>query len=117
MVTCRTSLDEAGNDGWDSEDISQGPTETALLGNYPNPFNPSTTITYTVAQTTLVTLKIFNTLGEEIATLVNEMQPAGVRSATWNGRNSNGASIASGIYMYRLSAGDVVLTEKMLYLK
>ena len=93
------------------------PAETALIGNFPNPFNPSTTIRYSIGAETQVTLKIFNTLGEEVATLVNEFQTPGVRSVVWNGRNDFGGTVASGIYIYRLTADNLVLTEKMMFLK
>ena len=79
------------------------PMVTRLLGNHPNPFNPSTTIRYELGVDAQVTLKIYNTLGELGSTLVNEFQNAGYESATWNGRNDAGSPVASGIYIYRLS--------------
>ena len=62
-------------------------------------------------------MKIYNTLGEEVATLVNEFQTAGYKSATWNGRNDAGSTVASGIYIYRLTTGNVVKSEKMMFMK
>jgi hypothetical protein len=112
-----------GDIAWDEERWSvsflQGepPSTTRLDGNYPNPFNPSTTIRYELGESAQVTLKVFNTLGEEVATLVGEFQDAGYKSATWNGRNTSGSPVASGIYIYRLTAGNVVLSEKMLFIK
>ncbi|MDH4068922.1 MAG: S8 family serine peptidase [Ignavibacteria bacterium] len=93
------------------------PTEAKIMGNYPNPFNPSTTITYSVATEGLVSLRIYNTLGEEVATLVNEFQAPGVKSAVWNGRNNAGSTVASGLYFYRLTAGNDVRMEKMMFMK
>jgi hypothetical protein len=93
------------------------PVATKLLGNYPNPFNPTTSINYSLSEDGFVSLKIYNTLGEEVVTLVNEYQVAGIKSSVWNGRNESGLSVASGIYIYRLTAGKLVLSEKMLFMK
>jgi PKD repeat protein len=94
-----------------------GPVTTSLKGNYPNPFNPSTTISYTLAADTYVTLKVYNTLGQEVASLVDGDLAAGLHTAVWNGRAQDGAQVASGIYLYRLVAGDVVQTQKMMLMK
>ncbi len=88
------------------------PLEFALGQNYPNPFNPSTQINYTVPQTGQVTLKVYNVLGMEVATLVSGLQQAGKHTATFNA-----ASFASGVYFYRLQAGGASLTMKMLFVK
>jgi hypothetical protein len=121
QVNCPGSSNEADLASWEDEAteqlVAQPAGETRLIGNHPNPFNPSTTISYSLAADGFVSLRIYNTLGEEVATLVNEYQVAGIRSAFWNGRNSSGASVASGIYIYRLTAGNVVLSEKMLFMK
>jgi hypothetical protein len=104
----------------DAEDVAFGddtPAETALQGNYPNPFNPSTTISYGLSQDSWVSLRVYNSLGQEVATLVNQFQHAGTKSAVWNGRNNSGATVASGIYIYRLTTDNVVLSEKMLFMK
>jgi hypothetical protein len=93
-------------------------TEAAqLLGNYPNPFNPTTTISYSIGVDGFVSLRVYNSLGEEVATLVNEFQTAGVKAVTWNGRNNAGSSVASGLYFYRLTTGSEVRTEKMMFMK
>jgi photosystem II stability/assembly factor-like uncharacterized protein len=93
----------------------------ALTQNYPNPFNPSTTIEYTIPAgvNTLhaTSLRIFDILGREITTLVNENKPAGSYSVTFNVETLYGASLPSGIYFYQLRAGDYVETKKMLLLK
>ena len=121
-VNCPVSSDQVDL-AWEDEDadnlVAQRETagETRLLGNHPNPFNPSTSISYSLGADGFVSLRIYNTLGEEVATLVNEYQSAGTRTAVWNGRNEYGATVASGIYIYRLTAGNVVLSEKMLFMK
>ncbi len=86
-------------------------TSFSLSQNYPNPFNPSTTITYSLPKTAFASLKIFNTLGQEIALLVNEWEEAGYYPVIWN------ANVRSGIYFYRLQAGEFVETKKMIVLK
>ena len=88
------------------------PTEYKLDQNYPNPFNSSSVIKYSVPKSSQVTLKIFNTLGEEIETLVNEEKSAGTYELNWNAAN-----LPSGVYFYRLQAGDFFETKKMIYLK
>ncbi len=75
--------------------------------NYPNPFNPSTKIRYHVSTSGVVKLKVFNTIGQEVATLVNEQKPPGIYTAEWNARN-----IASGMYLYRLEVGDKIVSAK-----
>ena len=93
------------------------PQATKLLGNYPNPFNPSTDIQYALSEDTHVTLRVYNMLGQEMATLVDEPQAAGYRSVVWNGRNDAGGTVASGIYIYKLSAGTFTETRRMLLVK
>ena len=93
------------------------PVEAQLRGNYPNPFNPSTTISYTVGTPGWVTLKVFNTLGQEVATLVDGYQEVGEQSAVWNGANESGQAVSSGLYFYRLTAGPVVQSGRMILAK
>ena len=88
------------------------PNLYALEQNYPNPFNPSTKIRYSVPQSSNVMLKIFDILGNEIETLVNEEKPVGTYELTWYAKN-----LPSGVYFYRLQAGSFVETKKMLLLK
>jgi Secretion system C-terminal sorting domain len=83
-----------------------------LSQNYPNPFNPTTAISYKIAVNTLVTLKVYDILGREIKTLVNERQTAGAHSVTFDA-----SPIASGVYFYRLQAGSYIDTKKLLLLK
>jgi len=117
VVTCRTGLDEEASADWDDELISEPPAETTLVGNYPNPFNPSTTIRYTLSNEGSVSVRVYNMLGQEVATLVDGVQKAGEQSVTWHGTNNFGQSVASGLYIYRLQAGNLTLSQKMLFAK
>lgn len=83
------------------------PTAFALDGNYPNPFNPSTTIRYALPEAAEVTIAIFNARGERVRTLVRARQTPGFRSALWDGRNDRGEAVSSGVYLYRMSARSV----------
>ena len=80
------------------------PAGFVLGQNYPNPFNPSTIIPYELAAAARVRLEVFNTLGQRMATLVNEAQPAGAHRAQWNGTDASGRAVAAGVYLYRLTA-------------
>ncbi|SMO92567.1 peroxiredoxin family protein [Gracilimonas mengyeensis] len=93
------------------------PNKITLQQNYPNPFNPSTTIRYTLNKPSQVTLKVYNVLGAEVATLVNERQSAGEKTVTWNALSSSGQALPSGLYMYQLKAENQVLTKKMTLIK
>ena len=101
----------------DSESKSAAHGDMLLAQNHPNPFNPSTGIRYDLAADGLVTLKVYNTLGQEVATLVDGYQSAGSQSVTWDGRNSAGNTVSSGIYIYTLRAGDVVKSHRMIFSK
>ena len=94
------------------------PSSITLFQNYPNPFNPSTTISFFVTQTSsFVTLEIYNIKGQKVKTLVNENLEAGNHSVIWNGKNDNNKLVSSGIYFYKLKAGDFNSTKKMILLK
>ena len=94
------------------------PTEFALFQNYPNPFNPETVISWQCAVGSHVTLKVFDVLGNEVITLVNEEKPAGKYTVNFNlQQTTNQAQLTSGVYYYQLSADGFVQTKKMLYLK
>jgi hypothetical protein len=88
------------------------PADFNLAQNYPNPFNPVTTINYSVAQEGLVKLNVYNSIGSNVATLVNENKPAGHYSIQFNG-----SSLASGIYLYRLESGNFSADKKLILLK
>jgi len=97
-------------------DVTAPPTnvvsEFELFQNYPNPFNPETTIRYQVAKSTRVSLKVYNLVGQLVATLVNEKKNAGRYSVNWNAAN-----VSSGVYIYRIEAGTQAITHKMILLK
>ena len=94
------------------QNVVQPPTEYTLLGNYPNPFNPTTVITYHVTTPGQVSLKVYDVLGREVATLVNGIQSEGVYNQQFNGSH-----LSSGIYFYRLVAPGINETRKMLFAK
>jgi len=90
----------------------------SLSQNRPNPFNPTTSIEYTVKDQGVVTLRIYNVAGQLIRSLVNDVKaPGEVHIATWDGRNDAGQSVSSGVYFYKLVSGDFVQTKKMVLLK
>ncbi|MFA7288375.1 MAG: T9SS type A sorting domain-containing protein, partial [Melioribacteraceae bacterium] len=90
------------------------PTEFNLLQNYPNPFNPETIITYQLPMASRVTLKLYDILGREVITLVNDTQTAGTHRVKFNAVTER---LASGVYFYRIIAGSYVSTKKMVLLK
>jgi len=111
-----------GKRGFVDEKLAEArviPTSYELSQNFPNPFNPATTIRYGLPQVARVTLKIYNLLGEEVARLINdELRAAGYHAAIWDGRDKDGRVVASGVYVYRLQAGSsVVLTKKLALIK
>ena len=94
------------------EDEETLPTEYALEQNYPNPFNPATTFRYSIPTQSKVVIKVFDILGNEIATLMDEEKSVGTYELRWNAVN-----LPSGVYFYQLKAGDYVDTKKMILLK
>jgi hypothetical protein len=96
---------------------AQSPSLTSLGHNFPNPFNPSTTIPFTLAGESDVILNIYGVSGRLVRTLLQERYPAGKQLARWDGRDNNGNMVASGFYFARLEADGVVATQKMLVLK
>ena len=88
------------------------PEEYYLFENYPNPFNPTTTIKYQIQELSFVTIKVYDLLGNEIETLVNEQKPTGSYEITWYEEQ-----LTSGVYFYRLQAGSFVETKKMVLMK
>lgn len=91
--------------------------EFELHGNYPNPFNPSTTIKFSTEMFSNVKVTIYNTLGQEVTTLFNNVMNAGTYELNWFGRDKNGAAVPTGMYFYRIQSNDRVLDGKMLLLK
>ncbi len=93
------------------------PNEYRLLGNYPNPFNPSTTIKYSVPAPSRVELKIYNALGQLVRILVDGYQATGEYAAVWDGKDAGGNTLPSGNYFYRIQMGEFSAVRKMTYLK
>ena len=93
------------------------PTEFTLAQNYPNPFNPTTRIRYALPQGTNVTLKVYNTMGEEVRTLVSGYREAGNYDVEWNATNNFGARVASGVYLYRLQGEGLNEVKRMVLLQ
>jgi hypothetical protein len=101
------------------EEIGTGsmPTAYSLAQNYPNPFNPSTAIEFTLPRPCQVTLEVYDIVGRKVRTLVSEAVTAGAKRVIWDGCDAGGATAASGVYFYRIKAGDFIETRKMLLLK
>jgi hypothetical protein len=90
---------------------------TELTGNYPNPFNPSTSISYTVKTPSQVNITIYNLKGEKVRTLVNESKANGFYKTIWNGKDDSGKAVSSGVYLYRMQADNYVSTKRMMLMK
>lgn len=98
--------------------ILAGPTTVTLGQNHPNPFNPTTTIPFSLPAAATVQLRIYDTAGHLVRTLIDGTQQAGVQNVTWDGRNDRGVGVATGVYICRLSvAGSATLTRKMILVK
>jgi GH35 family endo-1,4-beta-xylanase len=99
------------------ENVENIPQNFILKQNYPNPFNPATTIQYSLAKAINVSIIIYNILGVKIRTLINSFQTSGEHSVEWNAKDDDNNSVSSGIYIYKLEAGDVNLLKKMILLR
>ena len=111
-----------GQNTWNDVTRIAPPEQTAMLPNYPNPFNPETWIPYQLAHSADVALRIYSANGHKIRTLKLGYQPAGIyqnrsRAAYWDGKNERGEPVASGVYFYTLSAGSVTATQRMVIRK
>ncbi len=93
------------------------PEEYELLQNYPNPFNPTTTISYSLKEEADVKLVVYNMLGQEVATLVDRRESAGYKSVVWCSKDNNNSPLASGVYIYRIVAGNFTQIKKMVMVK
>jgi hypothetical protein len=94
------------------ENAGERPTSFGVAQNYPNPFNPTTTIEFTLPKASFVTLKVYDLLGNEVATLVAEKLPAGKHQRVWEVKG-----LASGVYLYRIEAGEFEETKKLILLR
>jgi len=99
------------------DDESATPLITNLKGNYPNPFNPSTTIYYSLKEASPVSIDIYNLKGQHINRLVDENKIAGSHKAVWNGTDFNGNSAASGVYLYKMKTNNYEQTKRMILMK
>jgi hypothetical protein len=93
------------------------PKVYSLSQNYPNPFNPTTTISFSIPNQDYVNIRVYDMLGREVATLMSRDLTAGSYTLVWNGKNSSGAQVSTGTYIYRIEAGDFVESKKMILLK
>ena len=93
------------------------PQRFALEQNFPNPFNPSTTIRYELPEDGLVNVTIYDMMGRQVSTLVSSQQAAGYKSIQWNATNDFGKPVSAGVYLYKIQAGEFVQTKKMVLLK
>ncbi|KAA3658288.1 MAG: T9SS C-terminal target domain-containing protein, partial [Calditrichaeota bacterium] len=93
------------------------PEKTRLLGNYPNPFNPSTSISYELKQAEHVNIVIFDTRGREVKKLVNSYKQPGEYHVLWNGKDKSGSHVSTGVFFVRFKAGTTVDVRKMLFAK
>ena len=93
------------------------PEQFLLSQNYPNPFNPETTIQYQLAEPSIVSIKIFNALGQEIVSLVDDKKPAGYYTVSWNGCDRQNRPVASGIYLYQIQTIQFTQNRKMLLMR
>jgi len=107
----------ATGSGGAAKPAQPAPEQVILTGNYPNPFNPSTTITFTLPATGHTTLDVYSMTGQKIRTLVADTLPAGNHEILWDGADENSLAVSSGVYFARLRYGDVRLNHKMTFVK
>ena len=100
-----------------NQDLVIDALSTTLLGAYPNPFNPSTNLSFSLKEQGLVNLEIYNQKGQKVRTLLSDTMPAGEHRIHWNGTDDNGRNVASGLYLYRMKSGKYSSTRKMILMK
>ena len=93
------------------------PSTFTLHQNFPNPFNPITTLRYDLPEDNFVLLTVYDMLGRTVVQLVNTTQEAGFKSVQWDGTDSMGRAVSAGVYLYQIQAGEFVQTKKMVLLK
>jgi len=101
----------------DNDDPTTPVLQNALIGNFPNPFNPQTTIRFSTASNCPVTIDIYNLKGQLVKRLVDDSKAAGNHSVVFDGTDNNGRSVASGVYYYKMQAGKFRSTRKMILMK
>ena len=100
-----------------NDEINQLPHAFNLYNNYPNPFNPVTTLRYDLPEDALVNITIYDIMGRIVRTLINSQQNAGFKSIQWNATNDAGSPLSAGLYLYKIQADNLVQTRKMVLLK
>jgi hypothetical protein len=93
------------------------PVISQLIGNYPNPFNPETSIAFSTKENGPVSIDIYNVRGQKVRSLLNENKEAGNHTVVWNGKDDNGKNVASGVFFYRMKSGKYSSTKKMILMK
>ncbi|MBI9031121.1 S8 family serine peptidase [bacterium] len=101
----------------DNEESDVALVNNALLGNYPNPFNPETRIAFSTKNNGHVSIDIYNLKGQKVKSLLNENKEAGKHTVVWNGKDDNGKNVASGVFFYRMKSGKYTSTKKMILMK
>lgn len=101
----------------DEDELSGRPSKLTLFQNYPNPFNPITVIQYALPHECEVDVSVYNILGQKVRTLVKRKEKAGYWQVVWDGRTDEGRELTSGIYFYRIKAGELTETKKMVIIK
>lgn len=114
---CTTTTGTDDTDTAEKTATGELPASYQLAQNYPNPFNPTTTIEFNLPTTEYVTLEVFNINGQKVKTLVNDIMSAGTHAIEWDATSESGNKVASGVYLYKLSAGDFTETKKMTLMK
>jgi hypothetical protein len=110
-------LDMLAGNGSGAQSAQVVPANYRLYQNYPNPFNPNTEIRFDIPEAVRVEVKIFNSLGQEVMTLIDDMRAAGSYTVMWNGKNAGGESVSSGMYIYQIKASSFTDAKKMLLMK
>ena len=121
-ASCAFGLDDIYWDGGGAvsvieDDYGKPSTKYSLNNNYPNPFNPVTTLRYDLPENGHVNITIYDMLGRQVKTLINQTQDAGYKSVIWNATNDYGKPVSAGIYLYQIQTGEYISTKKMVLLK
>ena len=98
-------------------EFSHQPKQYILYQNYPNPFNSVTLIKYMLPKSSIVSIKVYNILGEFVNALVNKKQPSGNYTVVWDGKDQNGIDVSSGLYFYTLKTNSTIESNKMILIR